>query len=542
MSINNFRLLEHQTDFFSDGDEGLKCVFNLEVCDTNLKSLEASYSITWQLKTASGVVAYDSRNASKIFYEKESVSLKPDPIKDCSQPKEVEIFIPYKDLILPTVGAQEFRLVLSAEKSGVSIPNFWSTSVQFEYSKKYQKTLIEPIFKVSDLKTKHQLNRSKKVYGIAVTGDMAMLDDSKLNTISESYYKLEWIILDASGYVLFNAKKAKSFFSHTSDDYVFFDHLKKDGKIEIKTFIDYSEFDLSGNQTFVFQLFSENGKEEKAKIHEQNIEVKLPEFKRFEDQEFDISNVDITPSSQHGIQGLSISFDCKLKYIDIRQDKDAGKPYFFYAKIKKDDKVVYEPSGRINFANEHYFLLSATQKDKGKVFKLRQFIPYFLIESSPGQQTWALTIEATDDNGQVKFGELLSKKIDCNKPPMQVATIVVDGIAVVEKNYDVKGPTTHLKHKSDLQWRIKAGKIDLYKSKVIYNSYIWDSQEKGTIRFSKGDELYLNVLDHDNFLNGHDLIGKLLIPYASKGASFEGSCSDKQDIKSLHYSFEVQQK
>lgn len=534
ISIKNFKLLENESDFFS-GKKGLKITFEAHFTEIIKEFSKQSYTVTWRLENTAGEVVFDSKNASS-FGNKDNSIRATAPFDNSSASyglDKAELFIAYNDLNLPD-GENNYKLVLSAAHSAKKFPDFWSKTIKFNYKKTIIQTSDKQIFSVKNVKASNTDFGGQKLE-IKFTMHLAYGPGE----IEDRSYPYTWQLLDTNGKEIYNANQ--DFF--TKNKSIYLKSYKEDSKNggffnnESAT-IDYKYLSLSGNHDLTFVLYIiRNG--EQQKIHEQKINHTLIELHQYKDQAFAISNLAAKPGKKNGVSGISVSFDCKFKYNKIAQNNGENLDFYFYINLLLDKKEIYSiGEGSLYNKREECAIVSyesLSRSSSDYTFYQSLFIPYFLLNTTPGSYKLELNLVASNATGSIRFDKLGKTSIQCTKPKTISASFDLTNLTLIDRAYDPAIGNNYINQKSDTQWFIDAGNYSLYISPVNKNMNE-GIKDKVDFIISEGDELRLVIIDQDKLFNPSDILASIPLELKSKTVTDY----KKGDIKSLSYKLVVE--
>jgi len=407
----------------------------------------------------------------------------------------------------------------------VSLCGFFFAEAQTEITK-------EQTFRVYDVKTESYKGgldneyHTTFVYNIELKYGPEQVDVKK--------YPLYFEVLNQYGEVLYNSDG--SFFTKNDEIYLSSNLSNKSGfHYYQRQSIPIERLGLTGVHQLDWVLFTEvNG--QLKQIYKHRFTVNVPVTHSFEDQKFTINRLAATAGQKEGIQGVRVRFNCKFAYQEIRALNTDGD-YFFFVRLTSNYADIYSPTGSSLSQEEDKVFYIVEEDDlanavPNKTFMGDLFIPYYLMQATPGSHKVELSLHVTDKNNEVYFPTLGNYSLSIQKPQTTTIQLEVTKLEVEKKSYD-----TFIFSNSapDLQWRVIAGENCLYKSYKLENSYEGPEDET-TFTVSKGDKIRLLILDGDKFINPNDVLADFPL-YFSQPKTVTNQ--QKDDVTAISYQIRV---
>ncbi|GAB4292937.1 MAG: hypothetical protein Kow0068_18120 [Marinilabiliales bacterium] len=301
--------------------------------------------------------------------------------------------------------------------------------------------------------------------GVSINFDIQLISDNDLGDDKEYY--ISAVIKDSTGKVLVDDKSIYTVFYVKSYKKVNNRYIDKG----LSLFLSKSKLNLPPGK-FKLQciLNAWNNEEFIPEIYKGYIDVISLNQYDFEEQEFDISTLQVTEDIKNGQKGLLIKFNVAYKFMS-QQIKDFDNNenhqyYYFYPVIKdKNNNLVYTPPDNIPDYDTHDYYKTFA-KGENEYDKIEFFISYRNLNTKPGNKSLRFYIYASSKLKDIIFPALAAIEKEASIPEKYFAEIEVKKISVKYAEYDVAnviGQIFSKKYKNkgkgypDVLWRINTG-------------------------------------------------------------------------------------
>ena len=499
---------ERQTTDPATRAPGAKVTLDLRLHLGDSPAIERNLEFDIQLKNQTGTLVYQQKGIRSFFKRPNGSAPK------WLDSKQFEIFIPFSAIELEP-GVHQAQLLISGHDLADSYPDFLDFPVRLDIPSASELSIQPHHFKVSNLKIQYDIDdfmTKEKGVEVSFTFDRSAVKASK----EEQKFDLYWEMIALDGRKIFDSERGKTIFHRKV-------YINSTPKIrELDFFCPYSEIDLPEPDSVRLVLTLKDSGIEDLVIYDQIVLLEMPNKYWFKEQEFTVSDFYVNPTVHKGVQGMICNFKIYYKYNEPLRDSETG-PNFHYHWIwtNREGKSAFHDGD--DFAAQH--------SPDHKKNEVSIFIPYRLVNLQEGKIEIDYTLEVTDKTGSIKFPPLSKGKFEMDLPKRYFATLDIDELEVVYKEYD-----SHLKrYPPELFWELYLGQ-SLFRVETLKNSFIANTG-KTSFYFTPGDEILLKVWDEDLFLNPNDLIENYEIPYSTEGYSINFEKYEFNDIKSLSLNF-----
>jgi hypothetical protein len=528
VAVENVRVEAPYTHFFS-GNKGLRLKVDVQFVQYVEAYLGRSYKLHVVLVDAGGFAVFDSRNSYDfpvgVVADKPALA---NP-KVGMEGRDVEIFIPYKLINLPT-GKQTVTAVFSLKNDYQNYPDFSRKSITFAHTKIDIKTLDQQKFTVKgpDLRygvpgfgeTKPGMNVQFNL-GMQYGGDQ----------VETEAYLLHLTVRTPDGKKLLYTTRDEKFNPHAPEKL-----YSKDFPGDAQTkdfFIPYRAMllDAPGDVQLTLEI-EETGKGLRQ-LYQKVLRFDTPPKYRYDQQVFTPSNVKAGRGLLDGVSGVQIGFDCAYKFNGPLIDAERGDFYYFAVLTGEKGDTVFSPAvlKRMDYGTTVGWSGHDPELDStGSAVQL--YIPLHRLRLKPGVHTLNYTVLVTDRARKARFPVIAKGQIQLEQPVVLTYDLQVQQLEVIPGEYDVE-VAIFSSPLPDLEWRLEVGEDTEYQSPTATNSLL-ASPGSHRIKLAQGDELFLGLWDIDSgFFNRNDALGRWKIPYEDKGDSFLHTLDTQGAIKTL---------
>jgi hypothetical protein len=515
--ILNFSLREDVVD--KEGRRGIGLKFDLRMTPAETEFDRRRFDLTWKLTDKTGKVIYQSKDQEDYLDQKKSIMARK-PWNNSSarymEKQHVEIALPYNHLPLPD-GEQKVTIVFSLNGKYGNLPEFARKELSFRQHVFTKHSLQEQTFSVSNMR----FNYSAEGFAVDEPGIKMSFDLTPQYGPDESIeegYTLYWLFRQPDGKVVFDSRKAQSI--HHREEHVYLKNLR-DGKFrDVSVFLNYDEIKMPGPAEVYVVLIAESDEEHHREIYAEKHMLNVPEKFRFEDQKFELSGLRAGAGFRKGASGLFIECEISLDNIGPRMDPEIGDYYVYPVLRNPKGEIVYSPKylEPPAMASSRLAENLPALKDEGPV-KVKLFLPWYVLQLSPGTATLQYTLKVSDRQRRYKFPVLSKGGISVRTPELRRYKINLVELLMKDSNYDTEVMPISSRL-PDLQWTLRVGRDNRFISPKRKNS-LRAPTGSSTVSIAVGDTLSVVLYDIDSgFFNNSDFLGSWQLPYQERGERF----------------------
>lgn len=528
MTLENVRI-EAPYSQYINSNKGLRIKVDVLFSQYAESFLARNYKLDVVLVDAGGFAVFDSRNSYDfpvgVMADKPATANPKVGMED----RDVSLFIPYKSINLPS-GKQTVTAVFSMKNDYGNYPDFARKSITFTHTKIDLKTIEQQEFTVKGPTFTYGVKGFGETKpGMNATFTLGMKYGGE--QVEGESYLLHLRVHTADGKTLLYDSKNEKDNPHRAEE---LEAKYFPGDPRIKSFfISYQRLRLDAPGDVQVTLDAEEKGKGSRQLYKGTHRFNTPPKYRFDQQVFTPSNVQAMRTTDDGVAGIALSFECDYKFTGPLIDAERGDFYFFAMLLGEKGDTVFTPAvlKRLDYGTTVGWSGHDPELDSTGSF-VRLFIPLHRLRLKPGTHTVNYVIVATDRARKARFPILSKGQVQIEQPRVLTYDLNVEYLEVVPAEYDVQ-VAIFSSPLPDLEWRFEIGEDTEYQSPTAENSL---TGRPGThrLKLCEGDDLYLGLWDIDSgFFNRNDALGHWKIPYVGKGDSFTHTVDAQGVIKSM---------